>query len=104
MPLAEMTPAMRAAAAETRRLAENPQELLDSAKLPLSARDKVAILKKLAGMPTSLRGRYLRAMGGRALRAAVTHQCIECMGYDRSAVKGCTAPACSLYPYRPGKD
>ena len=99
----EMTPEMRADAAATRELAKNPQELLESAKLPLAPKERAAVLNKLNDMPSSLRGRYLRALDGKHLRAAVTHQCIECMGYDRAAVKDCTAPACSLFPYRPGK-
>jgi len=98
----EMTPEMRAAASATRRLAENAQELLDSANLPLSATQKAAVLKRLKDMPASYRGRYLRALTGKARGAAMRHFCCECMGYDREAVKECTAPACALWPYRPG--
>lgn len=43
---------------------------------------------------------YERAMRGRSRRAAIEAFCAMCMGWDRQAVPGCTAPACPLYPYR----
>jgi hypothetical protein len=51
--------------------------------------------------------RYLstlrRAYAGRSLRAAVNAFCIECNGFDAAAVRECTAPACPLWSYRPGR-
>lgn len=35
---------------------------------------------------------------------AIKFQCIECMGFKKSLVKGCTDQLCPLYPFRvPGK-
>ena len=34
---------------------------------------------------------------------AIRCQCIECMGFVTSEVKGCASPLCSLFPYRLGK-
>jgi len=47
-------------------------------------------------------GTFRRAYAGGSLRAAVTAQCVECMGFEVAAVRECTAPACPLWPYRPG--
>jgi hypothetical protein len=33
---------------------------------------------------------------------AIKEQCIECMGGQQYLVAGCTAPKCSLYPFRSG--
>ena len=46
---------------------------------------------------------FRRAYGGTSLRAAVNAFCIECMGFDASEVRTCTAPACPLWACRPGK-
>jgi len=40
---------------------------------------------------------------GKVLRA-VRRQCVECMGNHATYVKGCTSPACPLFPYRLGTD
>lgn len=45
---------------------------------------------------------FRRAFGGKSLRAAVNAFCVECMGYEASSICDCTAPACPLFPYRPG--
>ena len=45
---------------------------------------------------------FRRAYAGKSLRAAVNAFCVECQGYDPSAVKNCTAPACPLFTHRPG--
>lgn len=34
-------------------------------------------------------------------RAAIKAFCMECQGYDRDAISGCTACACPVYEYRP---
>lgn len=36
-------------------------------------------------------------------RHAIRNHCLECGGYERAEVEGCTAPACWLYPWRLGK-
>jgi hypothetical protein len=46
---------------------------------------------------------FRRAYGGKSLRAAVNAFCIECMGFDAAEVRTCTAPACPLWAYRPGR-
>ena len=61
-----------------------------------------AIAKRTADMPVSFRRRYLRAMKGRSITTAVKAQCFECHGWDRDGPEQCTAPACPLFPYRPG--
>ena len=38
------------------------------------------------------------------LLKAIRNQCVECMGRQPSLVDGYTAPKCSLYPFRMGKD
>ena len=35
-------------------------------------------------------------------RVAIRNHCIECMGGEKTAVAGCTAPKCWLYPWRTG--
>ena len=46
---------------------------------------------------------FRRAYAGKSLRAAVNAFCIECVGFDAAEVTACTAPACPLFPYRPGR-
>ncbi len=46
---------------------------------------------------------FKRAYGGHSLRAAVNAFCAECNGFDHAAIRDCTAPACPLWPYRPGR-
>lgn len=66
-----------------------------------NAAQRALIAERLSQMPISCRGVYLRAMRGKSLRSAATAFCLECVGWDRSAVRSCTAPACPLHPYRP---
>jgi len=46
---------------------------------------------------------FKRAYEGVSRQAAIKAFCIECNGYDPVAVKDCTAPACPLWEYRPGR-
>jgi len=46
---------------------------------------------------------FRRAYAGKSLRAAVNAFCIECMGFEYAAIRDCTAPACPLFLYRPGR-
>ena len=65
-----------------------------------SRRSKV--LKRAQNTPVSARLGYLRAASGQAApRAAIKAQCLECLGWDRVAVRECTDPACPLWAYRP---
>ena len=58
---------------------------------------------RLRQIPVSMRPTYRRALGGRSLRAAVNAFCHECCGWDRGEVARCSAPACPLHGYRPGR-
>lgn len=62
---------------------------------------KASVAKRLADMPKSARNTYLRAVGGRAPKAAIRAFCRECCGWQRAEVARCTALACPLYVYRP---
>ena len=35
-------------------------------------------------------------------RTAIRRFCLECMGFVKGEVEGCTAPLCPLYPFRTG--
>lgn len=60
------------------------------------------IRKRAAEMPVSARNGYLRAARGKASpRAAIKAFCLECVGFDRAAITGCTADCCPLFLYRP---
>ena len=51
-------------------------------------------------VPERYRERYERAMQGTNRADAVRLHCIECMGWQASEVKRCTATGCVLFPYR----
>lgn len=77
---------------------------------PFRGHDAVEIARKREARLGAVKRdapRYLatfkRAYAGKSLRAAVNAFCCECNGYDAAAVKECTAPACPLWPYRPGR-
>lgn len=36
-------------------------------------------------------------------RTAIRNHCLECVGYDASEVRRCTAPECWLWPFRLGR-
>ena len=56
----------------------------------------------VAAVPKPYRKRYLAALLGRGGRkAAIAIHCIRCMGWERSAVGGCTARHCELWAFRP---
>ena len=74
-----------------------PPEALPEQENPLSS-----VEARLKDMPPKYRGLYKRAMGGKSKSAAIRAFCLECMGWVGSEVRRCTAPACPLYPYRPG--
>lgn len=52
-----------------------------------------------------LRAKYpaLAKRSKRAPLAAIRLFCLECMGGDHNEVTACTAPLCSLYPFRFGR-
>ena len=52
--------------------------------------------------PESCRGILKRAYSGDAPpRGAIKAFCLQCVGYNRQDVAGCTAFACPLHKYRP---
>lgn len=57
---------------------------------------------RLANMPVSHRKLFQRAWAGKASpRATIKAFCLDCVGFERAAVTGCTAFACPLWPLRP---
>jgi hypothetical protein len=67
----------------------------------MSGRDQ-AVAKRLAQVPAASKKGYLRAASGKcAPRSAIKAFCLECVGWDRAAVRDCTALACPLWAYRP---
>jgi len=61
--------------------------------------------KKVLAMPSNCRSIYRKAMSGKSRNAAIRAFCQECMGYENFVreIRGCTAPLCPLYEYRPYK-
>jgi hypothetical protein len=58
--------------------------------------------RRLASIPASAQNIYIRAATRQASPSrAIKAMCLECVGFDRSAVANCTAPACPLFHYRP---
>jgi hypothetical protein len=68
--------------------------------------------KRLATTPDRWKGHFVaswalkRAPGGVQMpcgspRRAIKAFCLECVGFDRAAVTGCTAFACPLWNFRP---
>jgi hypothetical protein len=47
-------------------------------------------------------GREFHDNGGTALQA-IKLKCLDCSGYNRAEVKGCTFTSCALHPLRLGK-
>ena len=55
----------------------------------------------IEAVPPSFAALYLKAVRGESRSAGVKAQCLACVGYSRKEVRDCTAPWCSLWPYRP---
>lgn len=56
-------------------------------------------------VPASARRNYLQARTGKASATnAIKAFCMDCMGYDRDAVKYCTSKICPLLEYRPFRE
>ena len=66
--------------------------------MPLNAKQQ----RRINTAPESWRGILTKAITGKACpRAAIRAQCGECAGFDRDAIRECTADACPLWMYRP---
>jgi len=59
------------------------------------------IKKHRADIPRSYRRIYDEATAGKSLRAAINSQCLECQGWQISAIKNCEAFACPLWAVKP---
>ena len=46
---------------------------------------------------------FRRAYSGKSRVAAMNAFCCECMGFDAAEIRNCSAPACPLYVFRPGR-
>ena len=58
--------------------------------------------QRMESAPTSARGLLGRIFAGRASpRACVKGMCLECVGFERAAVRECVAWACPLWGIRP---
>lgn len=89
---------VREAAAEARRVArEDPLALVT---VEMSPSRRQAVEQRMAQVPVQRRGTYARAVNG-SVAAAVRAFCLECVGWQRADVTGCTALACPLYSIRP---
>lgn len=63
------------------------------------SRDEM-IDKRRRQIPKKYQKLYKRALNPRNLRAAVSSQCLECVGWVSEEVRLCTDLACPLYPHR----
>ena len=62
----------------------------------------MSIINKADSMPRIYRKNYLAAVEGRATpRNAIKAFCLECMGWQRNEVSGCSTIDCPLNLYRP---
>lgn len=62
--------------------------------------DQVA--KQLATCSPMFRPIMVKAYDGSASpRKAIKAMCLECLSYDRAAIRGCTGYSCPLWEYRP---
>jgi len=92
------------ARAKGRMLAENASMTTQETLERLKPEHRAEVANRLAQMPRKCRPAYLRAMNGKSRTAAIRPFCAECMGSEGlpDSVRSCTAPACPLFPYRPG--
>ena len=58
--------------------------------------------RRLSFVPASSQKLFERVYAGKASpRTAIKAQCLECVGFERAAITGCTAYACPLRNLRP---
>jgi hypothetical protein len=65
---------------------------------------EVAAEKRVNAIPDIMKPVYLRAMSGKSRAAGVKAKCYDCCCWQLYEPKKCTALACPLWPYRPGRD
>lgn len=67
----------------------------------MRTRDEVTA-KMLGTAPVSARSTLERAFAGSASpRAAIKAKCLECLNFDRAAIRVCSGYSCPLWRYRP---
>lgn len=60
------------------------------------------VTQKLADCSPMFRPVMVKAYSGEASpRNAIKAMCLECTGYDREVIRGCTGYSCPLWTYRP---
>lgn len=61
--------------------------------------------KTLGAAPVSAKMILERAFSGSASpRAAIKAKCLDCLNFDRKAIRACTGYSCPLWAYRPFQD
>lgn len=69
-----------------------------------SLSEKIAAKRagRLATTPESAKSLFVASWAGKCSpRQAIKGQCLECQGFDRAAISGCTSWACALWTFRP---
>lgn len=58
--------------------------------------------RRLATVPAAYRKLFERSYAGKVPpRASIKAFCLECVGFERAAITGCTAWACPIWNLRP---
>lgn len=70
-------------------------------KTNIEEKRQAAIDKRLAIIPKSYQKTYEKAVARKSMRAALKAQCLECVNWERSEIRNCSALGCPLWAYRP---
>jgi hypothetical protein len=70
-------------------------------KMNLEERRKAAIDKRLSIIPKPYKKTYEKAVARKSMRAVLKAQCLECVNWERTEVRSCSALGCPLWAYRP---
>ena len=57
--------------------------------------------KALEDVPTSCKNPFRKAYARRSATQAIKAMCLDCLQFDKKAIRECTAPRCPLWRYRP---
>lgn len=92
---------------------KNQSEEVTATPAPLQTGDKQApqepvfdlkqqrMLQQVSEDASSKVGHFKKAYGGSSLRAAITAKCLECVCFETSFIRDCTATGCPLWTQRP---
>jgi hypothetical protein len=84
------------------RVSDRPIKLAGAQTASLDAKIAATRAGRLATCPQSVKAHFAAAWSGKASpRRAIKAQCLDCVGFDRAEITGCTAYACSLWNFRP---